>query len=137
EMGPVKRGLRLAFNRLTDNTRNLDKLLLRRIVGHTDRKHDAPALQPFEIVQAGVGEVRVGKNQLLTGKRSYPCGLDPNGFDRAAFVLHHHEITHFKRAVKKQYKIIEKVCYDILRSQCNSDSANAEPRQQRGYIIPQ
>ncbi|MDT4868065.1 hypothetical protein FQZ97_1030080 [compost metagenome] len=94
-------------------------------------------LHLFVVMQPGAGNIRVGKNQLITFEVSYTCGFYPDLFNRSCHTVNHHKISYFKGFIKNDGKITEQVSQDILCRQRNGNTAYPHTCYQGSNIIAQ
>src|SRR5690606_42029037 len=86
-------------------------------------------------MEARVGQVRIGEDQLFAGERPDACRFDADRFDGTTFIINHDKVAHFKRTVEKKNEIIEQVGQYGLRGQRNSNTPYTQTGQYCGNVV--
>ena len=97
----------LGFDDFLEQCWNSSHLLYGSLICDTKLKDNPSPLHLLEVMNPGVGQITVGKDQLLPGERLDPGGFNPDFFHNTILIPDHQKVTHLKRSVEKNHKIIE------------------------------
>src|SRR5690606_40191929 len=105
------------------------------LVSHPNFKDDPSACHLFVIMDAGAGQVTIGKNQLFPRKRFDPCCFKTNIFNYPTFVINGNKIPNLEWPVKEYDKVVENISNNILCCQCNGNPSYPKTCNNSGHII--
>ncbi|VTR68113.1 hypothetical protein DESC_690050 [Desulfosarcina cetonica] len=136
-MGPVETGQGIGLDRLFDHIRNLLELFISRLVNHAEGKYHPAIHHAFVIADTAFQKIRIGEDQLLTGKTAQAGGFEAHMLDRAHVVVDDDEIVDDEGLVQDNGKGSKKIAENVLDGQGHGDTADAQTGDQGGDVDAQ
>src|SRR3546814_8009515 len=99
-------------------------MLGRCLINDTHFKYDTPPLHGIIIMKAGVGQVFIGKDQLLATNRIETRRFGADLIHSAAFVVQNYDKVTFNWAVSKGYNVGKQIGKDGCRRTGNSHTGD-------------
>ena len=131
---PVEPGMLLHPDDFLHHARDTFEFLRRRVVGHPQRKDDAPLLHPLVVSYPAGKQIAVGNHDLFPGQTAQARRLQTNFLDGPQRISHDQKIAYLEWLVEHDRERGKQIPEDILHGERHGDTTYPEPGDKRREV---